>query len=767
MMNFNSLKRDDIDEKRLPDSIYKSVVRSIYADSNSLAIGIFCCVVAPIILFWKTGDPAQIIFSALFFLVGSIRLILARSFENATQSDPDVSEFSQWEGKYTYISASYMLVLGFWYFVSVARSDDPYVQLLSLSLILCYLIGIIGRNFASNKVVQSQVAISAILLVSGSAFFGDLYGILLALFLFPFLVAIHFMATRLRAMLFRAEINALNSRTIANRFDVALENVAHGIAMFDNTGTVVVANDRFMQLAGLADWEIIGCDMSILDAAEIEDSEEPTLASQINACILQNRSSQFTFTLKSGKVIEADYNSMSDGGVIVLSDISERRASEQVIRDLANFDPLTNLPNRRYFMQEVQALLGDGRIPVPCSMFFIDLDKFKEVNDTLGHAIGDKLLRTVSTRLRLLVDEKSMLCRFGGDEFVVLVSGLKSHGECAEFAEIICAELQAPALVEGHRIDVGASIGIAICPNHGTNADTLLQHADAALYDAKAKGRSTYTFYTDDLGENIRIKRELESDLKDALKHGHIEVHYQPLIDIKKGRITTCEALARWEHPEHGRISPGVFVELAEECGLILDLGEYILRKAMMECLHWPEDVRVAVNVSSIQFHKSNVYSLVSRLLKETGLAANKLDIEVTESAMIGNVEEISTTLKQLSALGVNISLDDFGTGFSSLSYLHKLPFDKVKIDRSFVVNSIASDRSLTLLRGVVDLIKRLGLRVVLEGIENEDQLQMMSRQIDVNEVQGFLFFKPMTATDIRTIIVKEAIFKEKAQKSA
>lgn len=747
-MDFKFRKKDELDKKNLPDSLYKSVVSSLYADPISLAIGIGCCVAGALVLYQKTSDSVHLIFASIFFIIGSIRLYSAHTFHKAISFNISINLYQSWENKYNIISTSYIIVLGFWYAYGLTHSQDAFVQLLSLSLILCYLIGIIGRNFASKKVVASQVTASILMLIGSAVFFDTIYGLALTLFLLPFLYAIQLMSGRLRGMLFRAEINSINNRTIANRFDVALENIAHGIAMIDKSGSVVVANDRFMALAGLKDWEIVGCNISILQNVEINDHKFANLGEYLEFCLQDSESAQSTFVLSSGVIIEAEYNSMIDGGVIVLSDISERKATEQEIIDLANFDALTSLFNRRYFIECVESYLSRNERSSFSSMYFIDLDKFKDINDTLGHAIGDDLLRVIAARLKLLMPRNSMLCRFGGDEFVMFCPQLSSPAECTKHADRILKELHLPIVIGSHQIDISGSIGIALSPDHGLDANTLLQHADLALYDSKAKGRATCTFYTSALGETISQKKELETDLRKAIKNDEIELYYQPLFDVEKCAVVGCEALARWKHPVIGNISPAVFIEMAEETGLIVPLGEQLMRKAMLECLKWPEHIRVAVNVSSIQFQKTDIYKMVKKLLDETGLSPYQLNIEVTESAMIDSVEDITITLKQLSNLGIHISLDDFGTGFSSLSYLHTLPFDKVKIDKSFVDNGIASERSLILLKSVVDLIKRLGLKVVLEGIETQEQLIVMEKNIGVHEYQGYLFFKPMSADD-------------------
>ena len=756
-MNFKSRTRDDIDEKRLPDSVYKSVVKSLYADSKTLFLGVVCMIAAPVVLFIKTGDPVQLVFSVLFLVFGACRLILANIFESSVTQPISVAQFSVWENRYVYMSALYVTLLGLWFFVGFARSSDPFVLLMSISLTLCFLIGVIGRNFGSDKVVKVQVAIAGCLVISGLALLGSFYHAALAVFMFPFFVTIKLISTRLRNMLFEAEITATENRTIADRFDVALENIAHGVGMFESDGNIVVANEQFVQLAGLGVREVVGSNISILTKAHIHGQNQKTLAQQIHECLQANQTRRFSFEINAEQTIEADYYSMPAGGVLLLADISERVASEKAIRKLASFDPLTNLPNRRFFMSEVERVISKNYVLQPCAMFFMDLDKFKEVNDTLGHAVGDKLLRSIASRLRFTLPDNGMICRFGGDEFIIVVPGMSDKKDCEEFAERIIQEINLPLLIENNHINVGASIGISLAPENGTDADELLQHADAALYDAKARGRSTYSFYSEDLGEAIRIRRDLEVDLRRAIEEDKLTVHYQPLVNLKKGQITTCEALLRWHHPEHGNISPTVFIQIAEETGIITRLGEYVLRKATSECLNWPNNVRVAVNVSSLQFQQSDVCSVVNKVLGETGLDPKRLEIEVTESATLESVAETIITLKELSSSGVRVSLDDFGTGFSSLSYLHSLPLDKVKIDRSFIQDVLAEERSLTLLKGVIDLTKKLGLSVVLEGIESEEQMRLLSENIEVDEMQGFLFGRPLPAKDIRTLLGHES----------
>ncbi len=745
--------RVSLENKELPDQIYQAIVRSLYKDAKSLFLGILCMVAAPLVLYWKINDPIQLVFCASFMFLGIARLLLAQYFNAATNEEASTAELRRWERRYLVISCAYVGLIGLWFVACVVNTDDEFAHMLSLCLSLAFMIGIIGRNFGSDMVVTGQVTLISALIIAALIYTGSYYHFILAAFLFPFFMSMRIMAMRIRSILVTSEVNSLQNETIAKRFNIALDNMMHGIAMFDADGKIIVANERFGELAGLSDWDFVGSDLSILDASLEKGNYGKKLASHIKSYMKTKRSGRFSFQNREKRVVEADFNSMAEGGVVVLADISERVATEKVIRDLANFDPLTNLPNRRYFVGQVKEMLGDGEQVNACTMFFVDLDKFKQVNDTLGHSVGDKLLNIAARRLDQLVDHDGVISRFGGDEFVIVLSGLSNRKEVCDFAERIIEEMARPVVIDGNTMTVGASVGIACSPNDGTTPEELLKFADSALYDAKGTGCGTFSFYTEQLGESLRERRRLETDLRTAIENDELDLHFQPLINLQLGRITTCEALARWKHPELGYISPGVFITLAEEIGHIVQLGEFVLRRAMEECVKWPRSVRVAVNVSSVQFEKTDICELITRLLKETGLSADRLEVEVTETIMLNNIQEATATLHKLAALGVKISLDDFGTGFSSLSYLHNLPFDKVKIDRSFIKHGLAEERSLVLLKGIVDLIRRLGLSIVLEGIETEDQMRVLSRNVEVNEMQGFLFSRPLPAKDIETLL--------------
>ncbi|MFK5980784.1 MAG: EAL domain-containing protein [Rhizobiaceae bacterium] len=762
-MNFRSDHDETLTDKQLPLSIYDSVVKSLFADRISLMIGMVSMALAPIVLFLKTGDHNQLWFATTFAVIGIVRMSVTYRFLKNIDKFYSRKQLKYWENRYAFIGSIYIGAIGCWVLYAFGLPNEPFVRLLSLSMLLCYLVGIIGRNFGSDKVVWQQVLVAGAPIMVALTAFGSLYNAILAVFLFPFFLSIWVISSRLRRMLFGAVISAHQQQIITDRFNMALNHIAQGVAMFDREANILVSNNQFEKMIDLEGADLVGSNLRKLENTKqvwcIESSQKTSFIDEIDASLRERTSKRFSYRSNAGETIEVDFYPMPKGGVVFLRDISEQVASEQEIQNLASFDPLTKLANRRTFMQAMAELTDVRGVQEPASMFFIDLDKFKEVNDSLGHAIGDEMLTIIANRLDLAVPDGGLLCRFGGDEFVMVVPGMVDREESAAFAEKLIREISKPLTIDTHDIRSGATIGISVAPENGQNADQLLKAADVALYAAKATGRGSHSFYTDNLGERIRERRQLETDLRAAVENESLILYYQPLINVQQARITTCEALLRWEHPEKGMISPVVFIPIAEEIGIISQLGEFVLKEATKACMTWPEDVHVAVNISSLQFQQSDVHAVVKNALEESGLDPSRLDAEVTESAMLDDIDATSKTLGRLKKLGVKISLDDFGTGFSSLSYLHTLPLDKVKIDRSFISGIVDDERSLTLLSGITDLTNNLGLKIVVEGIETEEQSTLLCSNVRVDEMQGFLFSRPLPGKDIATLLNSDKLW--------
>jgi diguanylate cyclase (GGDEF)-like protein len=531
----------------------------------------------------------------------------------------------------------------------------------------------------------------------------------------------------------------------------------HGLCMFRADGTLAVMNHRFSEMMNLSeDFVQRGATVvHIVDACVAAGSISAASGQMIMAEIENTRARDMITTdpdSQRGRFMSWTFQPMEGGGaVVLLEDITERRNAEARISHLARYDELTALPNRVNFRDEIGRLLATQRDDHMSALLFVDLDQFKQVNDTLGHPCGDQLLCAVADRLREMLRPEDFVARFGGDEFVVFQQNIHSTEDAAGLARRIVDRLSERYKIDNHLVEIGASVGIAMT-EPGVSADTLLKNADMALYRAKADGRGTYCFFRAELAQTVEARRILELDLRKALANEEFELYYQPLVNLKSGRISTCEALLRWNHPVRGTVSPIDIIPIAEDMGLIIDLGRWILRKACMECMKWPDRVSVAVNFSPQQFHQRDILNEVRYALEVSGLPADRLEIEITESSLLRNTQLTHDVLAQLHALGVRISLDDFGTGYSSLSYLHNFPLQKVKIDRSFL-EGIDTDRPLTLLRGVARLSADLGMSVVVEGVETNEQLERISSDGTVTEAQGYLFSRPVPAVRVRQLL--------------
>jgi diguanylate cyclase (GGDEF)-like protein len=427
--------------------------------------------------------------------------------------------------------------------------------------------------------------------------------------------------------------------------------------------------------------------------------------------------------------------------ISVINDLTERKHHEQRIEHMARHDPLTDLPNRDAFNDCIASTIGlAAGSRESFALLCMDLDRFKAANDVFGHAVGDALLREVGRRLAS-VSHGAFVARLGGDEFAVITPTGMQPAAVETLAERLSAALDSDIEINGNTLRVGATIGIGIYPQDGADAATLIANADAALFRAKAEMRGSIRFFEISMDKQLRERRALQQDLRSASAHGELALHYQPQAHIN-GDVTGFEALVRWHHPRHGLVPPGTFIPLAEESGLIISMGEWILRTACREAASWPRPLHIAINLSPVQFQHGDLSRLVHQVLLETGLAPSRLELEITEGVLIGDFTRAVAVLRRLKALGVRIAMDDFGTGYSSLSYLQSFPFDKIKIDQAFVANLGHSQQAATIIRAVIALGRGLNLPVVAEGVETEEQRQFLASE-HCNEIQGYIVGRP------------------------
>src|SRR5579871_5870147 len=733
-----------------------ALIDSLFETPGPLLTGLIFGAIAAGVTALKTGEPLVWACVALLILAGAVRAFDLRRYQ-LRKSTLTAEEAARWKHRHQVGAMIQAAAVGIWCSTTLLVSDDAVAHMICLSTTTGFVAGGAGRAYGRQWIFQLQAALCFGSTVIALALRGTPYYVAMSVLCAAFLVAVIQISANLHRIFMQALLAREREAALANQFDTALNNMPHGLCMFTADGRLAVMNYHFSAMTGIPE-DLIqgGADASDIVEACVDSGTVTAASGQMILSEIGNSQAKDIVTTDPdparGRSLSWTFQPMADGGaVVLLEDVTERRNAEARITHLARYDELTGLPNRVNFRDEIEHLLAAPHDANEMSaLLFIDLDQFKQVNDTLGHPCGDQLLCAVADRLRAMLRPEDFVARFGGDEFVVFQQNIKSPDEAAALAHRIVDHLSERYKIDNHLVEIGASIGIAMTP--GASADTLLKNADMALYRAKAGGRGTFCFFRDEMAQVVEKRRTLELDLRRALANEEFELYFQPLVNLKSGRITTCEALLRWNHPLRGTVSPADIIPVAEDMGMIVDLGRWILRKACMECMQWPEAVSVAVNFSPQQFHQRDVLSEVRYALEVSGLPASRLEIEITESSLLRNTQLTREVLSQLRVLGVRISLDDFGTGYSSLSYLHNFPLQKVKIDRSFL-EGIDTDRPLRLLRGVARLSADLGMSVVVEGIETNEQLELVNADGTVSEAQGYLFSRPVPGPRILQLL--------------
>jgi diguanylate cyclase (GGDEF)-like protein len=536
--------------------------------------------------------------------------------------------------------------------------------------------------------------------------------------------------------------------------DTVLNNMSQGVLMFDPETRMVFCNQRYIEMYDLSSKVVQpGCTLrDLLDhrtAVGTFVGDRDAYIVKVLDDVANGRTAHDIVKSGDGRVFSIVNKPMPGGGWLAThEDITERQRAEERIAHMARHDALTDLPNRALLRERLEYELKRVKRGDCLAVLCLDLDHFKSVNDTLGHPIGDELLKVVSERLRKCTREHDTIARLGGDEFAIIMTAMQQPSDAAALSRRIRDAITKPYDLDGHQIVADISIGISVAPVDATEPDQLLKNADMALYGAKADGRGAYRFFESEMDARMQQRRELEMDLRKALANGEFQLYYQPLVDLQSNDITGFEALLRWHHPVRGLISPASFIPLAEDTGLIIPLGEWVLRRACEETAAWPGDVKVAVNLSPAQLKSRNLVQVVMSALAESGMAATRLQLEITESVLMQNTFATLATLHQLRALGVQIAMDDFGTGYSSLSYLRSFPFDKIKIDRSFVEDLSNGAEPLAIVRAIASLAKSLSMISTAEGVETQQQFEKL-QSVGCTEMQGYIFSQARPAEEI------------------
>lgn len=746
----------------LPADIRSALVKSLYGPIASLILGAAGCSIIGSAVALRIGDPWIMAVSIGLFAVGAMRVASAIVYARHKQAET-ISNIRLWENIYEYGAWAFAALLGLLCCLTITQSRDASLQMIVTTTAAGYAAAISGRNAGRPIIAIGQLTFITLPMAGALLLYPDWAHKALGFVVLMFIYAMMDITLSIREIIIQALTMTRKEAALAarfeeqaSRFDVALNNMSHGLCMLDQQDRLQVWNVRFLELLHLQNAPVrVGMHVSRLVRHSIRaGNHKGKRAKQVFAELVQSLRQdsfeQVQTSLGGDRTIALSRRTMADGGsVVILEDVTERNRAQERIAHLARYDELTGLANRSQFHERIAGMLNaietDER---HLAVHLIDLDRFKSINDTLGHPVGDKLLKAVAGRLIGAMAATDMITRFGGDEFVVLQAASVRRHEAQALAQRLVKVLDEPFEIDGHRIDIGASIGIAMAPEDGTGPDELLKKADMALYAAKSQGGGGHCFFAEEMEDAAQEHRKLELDLREALATNQFSLHYQPLVDLRTGCVTSCEALVRWNHPIRGEIPPSVFIPVAEETGLIIALGEWVLQQACADAANWPHIIKVAVNLSPVQFRDRSLVLQVFSALAKARLGAQRLELEVTERLLLEDSEGTLAAMEQLNSLGVGISLDDFGTGYSSLNYLRKFPFHKIKIDQSFIRGLSDQRDARTIIGAVASLGAGLDKIVVAEGIETEDQMELVRAQ-GCHEGQGYFFGSPMSAAAI------------------
>jgi diguanylate cyclase (GGDEF)-like protein len=749
-------------DAELPPETRAALIHSLFAPISSLAIGAINCSIIGMAVAFSVGSRAILADSVAILAVGAVRVLSALLYRRSKKHYADTVQF--WEYVYEYGAWGFSGLLGLLCWLTLTQTTEAAMQMAVITTATGYAAAISGRNAGRPFIAVGQFTFIMLPMVIGLLIYPEwihkALGFVGLLFIYSMIdITLGIRDVILQALIMTRKEAALAARfeEQAKRFDIALNNMSHGLCMLDEQERLRVWNERFVELLKLQNAPIrVGMRVSELVRHSIRAGNHNGRSVKAVFIDLASRlalGSNVEVSLDGERIMALSRRVMSGGGsVVIIEDVTERKRAQDRIERLARYDELTGLANRSQFVEQIEPVLAAVRTgDLPIAIHMIDLDRFKTINDTLGHPIGDKLLQQVARRLSREIGPADMITRFGGDEFVVLQTGAAQREAAGSVAERLANALSDPFDIDGHRIDVGASIGIAMSPADGTDASELLKKADMALYAAKNAGGGHHHFFATEMEQAAQERRGLELDLRGALAAGDFDLHFQPLIDLRTGRVTCCEALVRWTHPQRGPVSPAAFIPAAEESGLIIPLGEWVLRRACAEAATWPSDVRVAVNLSPVQVRDRSLALQVVLALARSGLSIQQLELEITERVLLSEADETLATMQQLQELGVAMSLDDFGTGYSSINYLRKFPFHKIKIDQSFTRDLDQRDAK-AIVSTIAGLGAALNKTVVAEGIETKEQMHLIAA-LGCHEGQGYHFARPMNGEAIRNYL--------------
>jgi len=755
--------RDQSAREELPGQLYIGFVDSLLVEVRSLFFACTASVTAALVAAIASRSVSLWVCAGLMLGLSFVRMHFQLVHANNRPS-PNIEGARKREWIFVAGATAHIALLSIWTLVAFAVTDEGFVRFLATTVTVTYALSMFTRSFALDRGMNGQLAAAFLPLSAAFLIGGGWYPSMIVISLLPVFLFIKSSSNRLKGI-FRAEIAERNrSAMLAGRLDTALNNMSHGLCMIDRHGRLILANDKFHRIfhmpraAELAGMHARAVFRRLVRNRSIDEASFVPLSYAVFGKTSDSSDTVVPIETPDGRAIEITiHKTRDDGAVMVIQDVTERRNAQREINRMALFDPVTELPNRRCFEEELALALPPGQaLTDGLTVMFLDLDDFKQVNDSLGHRTGDKLLVEIARRLSAIIDPHDLVARWGGDEFVILHRHAPGQSETPAVAKRIIGEINRAVVIDGSEVIVGASIGSASAPDDGISPDALLSKADIALYAAKADGRRVWRAFEPAMDAKIQIRRLIELELRAAVASDGIDVHFQPIVAVGTGRIVGFEALARWQSAVLGSISPTEFIPIVEEIGLMEEMGAAVLRRACAACAAWPDGVSVSVNLSSTQFRSGNLEKTILGALAAANLAPERLDLEITESTLLEDRGDTRRALQALRARGLRISLDDFGTGYSSLSYLLSFPLDRIKIDRTFTMGLGVQERASVLVESVAAMSRRLGMCVLIEGVETAKQLRMIETLGTIAEAQGFLFSPPVPESGVLSLLRRD-----------
>ncbi|MDX3927696.1 MAG: EAL domain-containing protein [Shinella sp.] len=745
----------DRGQSTLPTDVYLSFVSSLYGNRQTLFIGMISHVVTCLFVYARTGHLFYLCVAIALFLIWGLRAYGMIRFDRADHADLDMDGVRYWENWYNVGAVTVTFILGAACCYSLLVSRDPFAVIACISVTLGTMVSVVGRNYGSRRTVDYLTLTACIPLAIGFLGLRDAYMALLAVLTLPLLLTTRKMAHGVREFLYRNVMDAKAITTIANRFDMALNTMPHGLFMIDADRRILVVNKRACELLHLDNQaRLKDCHLDVVLRFGVRNTflngeQSKTVLRQLDE-LLKGERSRALVQVRDDLYLEFSASLHSNGNaVLIFEDVTARVRAENKILHMVRFDGLTGLPNRSYFSELVQEALAGSKKPGAVGFMVLDVDDFKDVNDMNGHVAGDRLLCVIAERIRKLAGDNVIAAHLMGDEFILFFSGEADRRGVEDRMRRLHERMRGVYEFEGMSFRVSLSAGCVLVQNDAFRLEEMQIKADLALFEAKSRSKGGFTVFEEEMDARYVDRQKLKSDLREAVASGALSVAYQPMFVPDGARIECCEALARWTHPERGPVAPNVFIQIAEEMGIVSEITRFVINRACADCASWPGKIGVSVNLSIQDLRNSSIVDVVSQALDAVGLEPSRLHLEITESCLMEEPVKVQAVLQELRARGITIAIDDFGTGYSSLSYLDALPLDVIKIDRSFVRNIGEDSRRFKLLRGMVNLSRELGLRIVVEGVETRDQLSLLNKYRCADLIQGYVFAAPMSAPSL------------------